>query len=53
MRAAVLPAHGELLDLELATPPLGPHDVRLRIDASGVCHTDLAFLMGVAPFRPR
>ncbi len=41
MKAAVLHAAGEpfvVEEVELAAP--GPHEVRVRIDASGVCHSD-------------
>lgn len=34
----------EILDLEL--PPVGPTDVRVRIAAAGVCHSDLSYVNG-------
>jgi S-(hydroxymethyl)glutathione dehydrogenase/alcohol dehydrogenase len=34
----------ELLDLAL--PPVGPGDVRVRVEAAGVCHSDLSMLNG-------
>ena len=35
-------------DIELAEP--GPHDVRVRMAASGVCHSDLSVQNGSIPF---
>ena len=50
MRAAVLIAQNEPLVIEdLRSPDLGPHDVRLRVDASGVCHSDLSVRNGLLP----
>jgi S-(hydroxymethyl)glutathione dehydrogenase / alcohol dehydrogenase len=51
MRAAVLHAYGEKLqveDVDLEDP--GPHQVRVRIAASGVCHSDLSIQNGSLPF---
>lgn len=31
---------------DLPSPPLGPRDVRVRITASGICHTDLHVIEG-------
>jgi S-(hydroxymethyl)glutathione dehydrogenase/alcohol dehydrogenase len=53
VRAAVLTAYEQPLEIEeLATADLGPNDVRVRIDASGVCHSDLTFQKGGVPFPP-
>jgi len=53
MRAAVLTAYNEPLEIEdLSAPNLGPHDVRIQIEASGVCHSDLTFQKGGVPFPP-
>jgi S-(hydroxymethyl)glutathione dehydrogenase/alcohol dehydrogenase len=53
VKAAVLIAHQQPLEIEELVPPdLGPHDVRLRIDASGVCHSDLTFQQGGIPYPP-
>src|SRR3954454_24014286 len=50
MRAAVLNAYNEPLVIEeLSDPPLGAHDVRVQIDASGVCHSDLTVQSGGVP----
>jgi S-(hydroxymethyl)glutathione dehydrogenase/alcohol dehydrogenase len=50
MRAAVLTAYNEPLTIEnLDDPPLGPRDVRVQIDASGVCHSDLTVQTGGVP----
>jgi len=51
VRAAVLHEPGAPLvveDIELEAP--GPHDVRVRIAASGVCHSDLSVQNGSIPF---
>ncbi len=49
IRAAVLPAAGQPLeivdDLEIEGPRVG--EVRIRVGASGVCHTDLSIRDGV------
>jgi S-(hydroxymethyl)glutathione dehydrogenase/alcohol dehydrogenase len=58
MRAAVLHAVGDstldVTDVELADT--GPRQVRLRVRATGVCHSDLSAMSGVipqpAPFVP-
>ncbi len=50
MKAAVLPEGGdrlEIRDLELAPP--GPGEARVRIVASGVCHSDLHVIDGDLP----
>ena len=53
MRAAVLTAYNEPLEIEnLSAPNLGPHDVRVQVEASGVCHSDLTFQKGGVPFPP-
>ena len=51
MRAAVLTEYGKPLEIEeLATPDLWPTGVRLRIDATGVCHSDLLIQSGDIPY---
>ncbi len=53
MRAAVLTAYNEPLAIEeLSSPDLGPTDVRVQIDASGVCHSDLTVQTGGVPMPP-
>ncbi|MDQ1430610.1 MAG: S-(hydroxymethyl)glutathione dehydrogenase / alcohol dehydrogenase [Actinomycetota bacterium] len=53
MRAAVLNAYNEPLVIEdLSAPNLGPHELRVRIDASGVCHSDLTVQKGGVPMPP-
>lgn len=50
MKAALLTEFGAPLVIEEVEPaPLGPRDVRVRIDASGVCHTDLTIAHGGLP----
>lgn len=51
VRAAVLRKVGapfEIEEIDLA--PVGPRDVRVRIAASGVCHSDLSVQQGSLPF---
>ena len=38
-----------LVDEMLATPVPGPHDIRIRIRAAGICHSDEHYRAGVAP----
>jgi S-(hydroxymethyl)glutathione dehydrogenase/alcohol dehydrogenase len=53
VRAALLLAVDEPLVIETLTPePLGPHDVRVQVDASGVCHSDLSIATGLVPMPP-
>ena len=54
MHAMVLSAVREPLRLETdrAADPVGPHDVRLRVRACGVCRTDLHIVDGELP-RPK
>jgi S-(hydroxymethyl)glutathione dehydrogenase/alcohol dehydrogenase len=50
MRAAVLTDYNQPLVIEeLNEPALGPHDVRMQVDASGVCHSDLTVQSGGVP----
>ncbi|MEV7009808.1 Zn-dependent alcohol dehydrogenase [Streptosporangium sp. NPDC051022] len=52
MRGALLHAVGDGgLDIrdDLTLAPVGPSDVRVRIRATGVCHTDLSVINGVLP----
>ena len=50
MRAAVLSDYNQPLVIEdIDEGPLGPRDVRVRIDASGVCHSDLTVQSGGVP----
>jgi len=43
MRAAVLHAVKDLRIEEVAVPPLGPRDVEVRIEAGGICGSDLHY----------
>jgi S-(hydroxymethyl)glutathione dehydrogenase/alcohol dehydrogenase len=50
MKATVLHTVGEPAVIEeLSLRPLGPDDVRVRIAASGVCHSDLSIIDGGMP----
>ncbi|GLW06232.1 alcohol dehydrogenase [Microtetraspora sp. NBRC 13810] len=52
MRAALLHAVGDdKLDIrdDFTLAPMGPNDVRVKVRATGVCHSDLSVLTGVLP----
>ena len=52
MRAAVLRTVGEPLALEqVELDEPGPGEVRVRIEAAGVCHSDLHYMTGDLPAR--
>jgi S-(hydroxymethyl)glutathione dehydrogenase/alcohol dehydrogenase len=51
VRAAVLRGVGAPFVVEdITLEPVGPHDVRVRMAASGVCHSDLSVQKGTLPF---
>jgi S-(hydroxymethyl)glutathione dehydrogenase/alcohol dehydrogenase len=54
MRAAILSAPGTPLvvrdDVEIGSP--GPNEVRVRLAATGVCHSDLSIVDGSLPLVP-
>ncbi len=53
MKAAVLTAYNEPMVIEeIAAAPIGPRDVLVHIDASGVCHSDLSMANGSLPLPP-
>lgn len=53
MRAAVVHAFGRPLTLdELPVPQPGPGEILVKIEASGVCHTDLHAARGDWPVKP-
>ncbi len=53
MRAAVLVECNRPLEVEDLTPaPLGARDARVRVEASGVCHSDLTIATGGVPMPP-
>lgn len=53
MKSAVLLEHGEPLVIEeLTTPEVEPEDVRVRIEATGVCRSDLSVVSGAVPAPP-
>jgi propanol-preferring alcohol dehydrogenase len=53
MRAAVVRAFGQPLTIEeLRVPTPGPGEVLVKIEASGVCHTDLHAANGDWPVKP-
>ena len=50
MRAAILTDYGhDMVFEDLTDPAPGPRDVVVRIDASGVCHSDLSAAVGNVP----
>jgi len=53
MKAAVVRAFGEPLAIEEApVPEPGPGEIQVKIEASGVCHTDLHAAEGDWPVKP-
>ncbi|WP_454621939.1 alcohol dehydrogenase AdhP [Bradyrhizobium cenepequi] len=53
MKAAVVPAFGKPLKIEeVPIPTPGPGEVLVKINASGVCHTDLHAATGDWPVKP-
>ncbi|MEV7010804.1 zinc-dependent alcohol dehydrogenase [Streptosporangium sp. NPDC051022] len=53
MRAAVVTAFGEPLEIqEIPVPEPGPRQVLVRIEASGLCHTDIHAAHGDWPVKP-
>lgn len=54
MRAAVVTSFTEALDIqERPVPDPGPGQVRVRIEASGLCHTDIHAAHGDWPVKPQ
>lgn len=54
MRAAVVPALGAPLEIrEIPVPVPGPGQVLVRMEASGICHTDVHAARGDWPVTPR
>ena len=49
VQAVIMEAVNELVVGEVSPLPLGPLDVRVETGASGVCHSDLAYLRGYHP----
>jgi S-(hydroxymethyl)glutathione dehydrogenase / alcohol dehydrogenase len=52
MRAALVRRSGQErteVRTDITTRPVGPPDVRVRVKASGVCHSDLSAMAGVLP----
>jgi len=53
MKAAVVHAFGEPLRIEqVAVPQPGPGEILVKVEASGVCHTDLHAARGDWPVKP-
>jgi S-(hydroxymethyl)glutathione dehydrogenase/alcohol dehydrogenase len=53
MQAAVFLERDQPLSIEELSPiDPGPHDVIVRVTASGVCHSDLSVINGTLPARP-
>ncbi len=52
MKAVRLITPGQPLELQdIPVPPVGPREVRVRIQAAGICHSDVHYRAGVAPVR--
>lgn len=53
MKAAVVTSLGQPLEIqEVAKPTAGPGEIVVKIEASGVCHTDLHAAEGDWPIKP-
>lgn len=53
MKAAVVRSFSSDLDVaDVAIPTVGPHEALVRVDYSGVCHTDLHAAHGDWPVKP-
>ena len=53
MKAAVVPGLGEKLEIrELPEPEPGPGQVLVKMEASGLCHTDIHAAAGDWPVKP-
>src|SRR3954451_4627016 len=53
MRAAVVPALGAPLEIRsLPVPTPGPGQILVRIETSGICHTDIHAARGDWPVKP-
>jgi S-(hydroxymethyl)glutathione dehydrogenase/alcohol dehydrogenase len=54
MRAALFRSFGEKLEVvdDLEIGPVGPTDVRVKVHATGVCHSDVHGLDGTLPVTP-
>jgi len=53
MRAAVVPALGSPLEIrDIPVPTPGPGQVLVRIETSGICHTDIHAARGDWPVKP-
>jgi alcohol dehydrogenase, propanol-preferring len=54
MKAAVVPASGKPLEIrDIAIPAPGPGQVLVKIEASGLCHTDIHAARGEWPVKPK
>jgi len=54
MKAAVVPAPGEPLEIrDVPIPTPGPGQVLVRIESSGLCHTDIHAARGEWPVKPK
>lgn len=54
MRAAVVPELGQPLEIrEVPVPEPGPGQVLVKIEASGLCHTDIHAARGDWPVKPK
>jgi len=52
MKAVRLITPGQPLEMQdIPVPPVGPREVRVRVQAAGVCHSDVHYRAGVAPVR--
>jgi propanol-preferring alcohol dehydrogenase len=53
MKALRLVEHGKPLQMhDLPLPEMGEKDVLVRIEAAGICHSDVHYRAGVSPVKP-
>ncbi|PYJ07117.1 MAG: alcohol dehydrogenase [Verrucomicrobia bacterium] len=53
MKAVRLVKPGSPLEAqEIAIPELGAHDVLIRVEAAGICHSDAHYRAGISPVEP-
>ena len=53
MKAVRLIKPGRPLEMqEVPIPQIGPRDVLVRVEAAGICHSDVHYRAGVSPVYP-
>jgi propanol-preferring alcohol dehydrogenase len=53
MKAVRLIQPGQRLEMQdIPLPPLGAGDIRVRVKAAGICHSDVHYRAGISPVHP-